>query len=340
MKRYWKLFIFLFVIVIAIGTFYIKAALATSNYPVYAIEKQSGDEKEIESMILFGSFYFGDYYDDYQSEEVQLTLEDMAYFGEQSIFKRLTGSGLDPQIKSLQKKYWSFTRGKITDKVNYFSNDDYLAYSNMANERSFTNGINQYGFQIAVLDKQTNKTISFDMKVPNAEAFAYVSTASVQMVGDELKVITRNAIGAYDDVEFYLYTFDIAHKKLKSGEMLLKKAKSNANNTTLHLLEEREIERSGANALFYEVTTKDIPAPAEDNESEDGEKYIEEEVENLKLHIYNLEAGELTTEELPKELYNGDYSPLYDGESIYFTKWGEQNSEINTYNIDSKKLKI
>src|SRR5699024_10783695 len=55
MQKYWKLITVTIVIVLGIGTFYILKAVTAAQYPDFIIEKVSGDEAEIDDIVLQGS---------------------------------------------------------------------------------------------------------------------------------------------------------------------------------------------------------------------------------------------------------------------------------------------
>src|SRR5699024_10331431 len=56
MQKYWKTISMMIVIVLGIGTFYIHKAVTASQYPDFIIETVSGDEAEIDNIVLQGSY--------------------------------------------------------------------------------------------------------------------------------------------------------------------------------------------------------------------------------------------------------------------------------------------
>lgn len=343
MRKYWKLISILLVSVLTVGTFYLNAAFAKSPYPDYSITKISGDEKEIESITVLGG-----YSNNSLDDEFTLNLGGIEYASEESFLERANGQFYDPQMKQVQKDYWNFTRGKISNPVNYYSDDTYLAYSNMDYNWSFSDENNQFTFQISVLNKETKKITSFDLNLPNGGAYSFVNTARVQMVGDELQVITRNSVDYPGEGEYHLYIFDIANKKLKSGELLLSVPKSSDDQIDVFLLDERTIERTNEYAVFSQIIMQDTGVIEEITEeetvvTEDVVEYQEEATsegtEDITLFLYHFKTGKLETIDLPEDIQGSGYAFLFDGSHIYSPETDEQGTEMVVYDLESKEIK-
>lgn len=343
MRKYWKLITILLVSVLTVGIFYLNTAFAKSPYPDYSITKISGDEKEIESINVLGG-----YSNNSLDDEFTLNLGGIEYASEESFLERANGQFYDPQMKQVQKEYWNFTRGKISGPLNYYSDATYLAYSNMSYDWSFEDESNQFTFQISVLNKETKKTTSFDLNLPNGGAYSFVNTERVQMIGDELQVITRNSVDDRDEGEYHLYIFDIATKKLKSGEILLSVPKSNGNQVDVFLLDERTIKRTNEYAVFTQITMQDTESIEEITEeetvvAEDVDEYQEEAaskgVEDITLFVYHFKTGKFETIDLPEDIQGSGYSFLFDGSHIYSPEQDEQGTEMVVYDLKSEEIK-
>lgn len=348
MKRYWKIITILLVSTLTVGTFYLYTAFGKNGHPHYKITTLSGEEKEIESLQLLGSYSSHTLDDDFS-----LSIEGIDFESERSFISQMYGNNDNPEVKQLQKEYWNFTRGKLTNSVNYYSDDKYLAYSNMAHDWSFLNENNQFTFQISVLNKETNKTTSFDLNLPNGGSYNYVNTERVQMVGDELQVITRNSVEFLSEGEFHLYIFDIANKKLKSGERLfnIPKNESEDKGIDTFLLGEQTINRSNEYALFLQITTH-YDQEAEEWVEEIAEEEIDEafyeqdfkedvtpsKTEDKTLFVYHFSTGKLATIDLPEQTYASDHFNLYDGTYLYFPIEDKQGTELLIYNLASEKI--
>src|SRR5699024_2725749 len=74
---------------------------------------------------------------------------------------------------------------------------------------------------IAVLDKRTNTTISFEHLVPNSGDFWYLHSLKVQVIDDQLKLITQHDMREDNRKEIHLYTFDLTEKTLLNDEVIL-----------------------------------------------------------------------------------------------------------------------
>src|SRR5690625_1575955 len=109
MKKYWILIVISVVMIASIGTFYIQSVFATNDKPAFVLEKISGDEKEVDSLLIGGSYY-GEL--TYIGEDFEIDLEGTRYLDDSSFFERVEGMYGSSQIKQLQKDYRNFMRGK------------------------------------------------------------------------------------------------------------------------------------------------------------------------------------------------------------------------------------
>ena len=330
MTRYWKLISILLVIVLSVGTFYIHSALATNGFPQMLIKKQSGNEEELDSVVISGN-----YIEEYYYEQLMLDLEGIEYWSERSFFEKVNGHYLPLEIQKLRKEYWNFTRGKTSNAVNYYEDDAFLAYSNISYDRS--NDAFGYMFNISVLDKQTNKTTSFDFSVPNSKAYSFISTGSVQMVDDVLKVITYNDSRNNNEVEYHLYTFDIAGKKLNEGEVIVTVPYTDSE---VSLLNERTIEQGNNYAVFSKKILGDFEEKEQETQGDDTEEVLQKEVATVELLVYHFATGKMETIELPEMLHEYELPYIYDGSHVFFSRIMEDRLEVIAYNLTNKQVEM
>lgn len=329
MKKYWFLIVISIVMIASIGTFYIQSVLAGSNMPEFTIEKQQGDEKEIASLSMTGN-----YYDEltYIGEEFEMTLEGVKYWREKSFFERIDGFYDSSRIKKLKKDHRNFMRGKYNGEYLYFENEDFLAYADISYKNPYTTASNEFQFSVAVLNKKTNKTVSFDHLVPNGGNFWYLDVIKTQVIDGQLKVITRNEHREGNDVDVHLYTFDLEEEALVDDEVVLKSEGLEGRYIDISVLEigdrAKEIEYMG----FVKRTIEYIEI-AEDNFTE-----IREEVVLEELIIYDLPSNTSKVIKL-ENLTELGYPEYLDGTNIHFTEINEDGVlKITVYDIESEKI--
>ena len=110
MKKYWKFTATIAVIVLSIGAFYVNSALSAPQLPEFAIKKQSGDAKEIKSLVLEGGYHEGIVMS-YTNTHLKITSDGSENRNGHSLVDQVRGQPT-PVIKDLQKNYRDFMRGK------------------------------------------------------------------------------------------------------------------------------------------------------------------------------------------------------------------------------------
>lgn len=60
MKKYWKIIVVLIITVITVGTYYIRSSFASRTVPEFEVKKISGDEKELQDLVIHGDYNVND----------------------------------------------------------------------------------------------------------------------------------------------------------------------------------------------------------------------------------------------------------------------------------------
>src|SRR5699024_10036673 len=107
MQKYWKTISMMIVMVLGIGTFYIHKAVTASQYPDCTIETVSGDEAEIDNIVLQGR-----YKRDTIEEMVYITPDGTKYLSEYPYWKQLDMERGLPLFQRLESEYRGFMREK------------------------------------------------------------------------------------------------------------------------------------------------------------------------------------------------------------------------------------
>ncbi|MCK1996723.1 hypothetical protein MPH47_05595 [Psychrobacillus psychrodurans] len=323
MKKYWKFTSIIAVIVLSIGTFYVNSAMSETQYPEFAINKKSGDAEEIKSLELEGSYHEGGSMS-YVNTNLQITSDDTDYRNGRSIIDSIIGHPA-PMIQKLQEKYRNFMRGKGRSVDSFFEDNKLLAYAEVKYKiGSFTT--RDFKFAISIVDKDNGNTSSFSIKVPDSSVVENIFVEDVQVVDNELKVITHNSTrenGKYYN-EKHIYSFDISTGKIVSSETIFSIPEQQGNAYIHAELVQTSHKQANENLIFIKTLEKMI---------QDGESDRLEET-TRELISYNLRTNEKETIKLPDSLKEHQIS-YFDGSTIYFSKLSGENLVITPYSIEN-----
>ncbi len=333
MKRYWKLIAITTIVVLTVGTFYINSALSANSYPEIVFEKVSGNEEELDTVVINGDYRIGRYG---SGESVQVTTDGSTYQGELSFFERMQGR-YSTELNELQDEYRNFMRGKSGNVSSFYEAKDTLAYVDIINQ-TLVESPSETEFKIEVLDKDSNETVSFNVPVPNRAMYRTVYVADVQMIDGELKVITQNYLKQTDNVfgnqEMHVYSFDIANKSI-NGENKILTAENNNKNVRTHIgsVQESDVLNAHKNIVFSINKENTEPNP---NRNVAGEVKSTDNG-NQQYFTYNLETGEKKKLDFPKEHQDKEVM-VYDGSILSLMGDNEDGREFVLYNIESESV--
>lgn len=320
MKRYWKLIAIVTVIVLTIGTFYVNSALSAGSYPEIVFKKESGNEELVEPLILGGN-----YFADNIGHGLELTAEEATFEGERSFFERIRDM-YSPGMKQLQDEYRGFMRGKRGSVTNYLNSEDVLAYVNIVNQ-SIQETPSEMTFEIDILNKESNKTITFSLPVPNRALYRNAHVVDVQLADGDLKVVTRNfptAKSEFSGEQIHLYSFDIDKKQINGDEKISTVENSNSGKYKFISTMGEMNEMSPHQYMVFSVRTE---SGREESQEKSGQEFI----------TYNFEKAKTDTLNIPKKLQLSDGTYSFDDEHLYAVA-GNENSNIIIYNLESEKV--
>ncbi|WP_077619851.1 hypothetical protein [Bacillus sinesaloumensis] len=212
MKRYWKILTLSFITVIVLGTFYIQSSLASQNIQI-EFETVSGDEGEVDNLEMNVSYVVDDMYQDLRvSQEGTVNLTD------RSLFEQLTSVHTWDSIDQLIKEYKGFMRGKHLNPNSFFEDKNMVIYVNV--EGNSINSSNfDSSFEIDILDKKSEESVSMTLDLPNKEKYHWVDINDIQILNNELKVIARGS-GINSGEDLLVYTIDLKDKKIENEEVV------------------------------------------------------------------------------------------------------------------------
>lgn len=322
MRKYWKSILLITFIVVVVGIFYIKADTDSNSFVQFKLEKKEGNDAAVEELVINGDLFYGML----SFEPFRIDNQGTTYLRDESFVKRLQGYYPDVYIERLQKEYRNFMRGKIDEPQNYYEDEDVLAYG--ATPYEFWTADN-YKFDIAVLDKKTNDTVSFSLPIPNRGNYWYVESYGVLFEGKELSIITINAEMSNDMVEnisAHIYTFDIEKEQLINEEII----------GSLDYTDDGE-GYSDYNVIKDEDSVIIAGLKITPVEMDEETDYYEEVGELTKLIIYNIKSKdveEITISE--KEDIGIPISKI--GDQLYFANAKNNQLSLSTFNTETKKV--
>ncbi|MGE7186144.1 hypothetical protein ACQKKK_19890 [Peribacillus sp. NPDC006672] len=325
MKRYLCSIIIGMVVILSIGTYYVKVASSASSLPKYTFKTLEGSDKELDPVIIHATLENGSFYEPFTIESNQTT-----YGSERSYLENLTGRP-DHQIERLIKEHRSFMRGK--DSVSsLYEDDDFLAYA-WVNSEITKNGKMEAEFEIGLLEKKGEDETSFKIELPDQERIMNADIRDVQLVHSKLQVLTMNDVNSNNEKqtkEVHLYTIDLANKKVLSDKTLLSETFTYPNQVDFEM--PIDVAPSQPNNMVLISLIKGV-------NHEDGP--FEEKLKESKLLSYNYETEKLETVKLPKkESLSLDEvrSGYVDGKSLYVVDTKSDKYHIKTFDLSSQKI--
>ncbi|PIC65971.1 hypothetical protein CSV71_15605 [Sporosarcina sp. P21c] len=323
MKKYWKFTSIIAVIVLSIGTFYVSSANSATQFPEFVINKKSGNAEEIKSLELEGFYHKGGSMG-YVNNYLKITSDGSDYRNGSSIIDSVIGHPA-PLIQELQENYRKFMRGKGQSVDSFFVNKKLIAYAEVKYKTgSITN--RDFKFDLSMVDKDTGHISSFTIEVPDSSSIKHMFVEDVQVVDNELHVITHNNTRKNKKYfnEKHIYSFDTSTGNINSNETVLSIPEQQDNDYTFANLIQTNPDQANEKLVFIKTQDNMI----QEEETDRVEKTIKQ------LIYYNLKTKEKEVLELPGGLeeYQNSFS---DGSTIYLSKVSEGNLVVTPYNIEN-----
>ncbi|ASN07234.1 hypothetical protein [Virgibacillus necropolis] len=325
MKKYWKIIVIATVIVLGIGVYYVDSAISATQYPEFVIEKQSGDESEIESIVIDG-YYNGS---TIQNASFQLTENGMEYDSEASFFEQIMQSS-DSMIEQLQQDHSDFMRGKSGNINAFYEDKQTLVYADVNYKTSALEPVD-FTFEVSLLDKKSEEKTSYNLAVPNSSNMSYMVVEDVQLIDNKLKLITQSDVGKNEGYhnETHMYIINMQKQKIVNHETLFSVPEQQKDSHyRVNLVQETNPKQAHDHIVFSKTISKVIERQPD--------MYATEEVAQ-ELIIFNLKTKEIENIELTKELENKEIL-VFDGSTIYFTEAAAEDVVITSYSMADKKM--
>ena len=326
MKKYWKFTATIAVIVLSIGAFYVNSALSAPQYPEFAIKKQSGDANEMKSLVLDGGYHEGNAMS-YTNTHLKINSDGSEIRNGLSLVDQVRGQP-SPVIKDLQTNYRDFMRGKSQSINSFFENDELLAYADVKYKISASH-LRDFKFDISILTKDEGNTTSFNVNVPDASAADYIFVEDVQVIDNELKVISQNTMRKNDKffTEKHIYTLDISAGTITNNEKILSIPQEQGNSYVDAQLINTNPLQANENVVFL-ITHSNY---------EEGLDGLRESSSSKEILFYNLKTQKTDTIEMPESLNDNQVSFL-EISTIYFSKFSEQNLIVTPFSVENHEV--
>jgi hypothetical protein len=325
MKKYWKFAAIIVVIVLSIGTFQVNSATSAKQYPEFVIQTQSGDANEIKPLVLEG-FYTDTSAMNYVNTNLKITSDGSTY-NSRSFLNQVIGQP-PTMIKELQEEYRTFMRGKTSQVSSFFENNHILAYAdvdyNLGSLRS-----SNFIFDISMLNKVDGQINSFTVKVPDGGELENVFVADVQMVEDELNLITQNTMRNTFYDEKHIYTIDMDNQKIINHEAIIQVPEVQDDKR----IDVQLIRTSPKKAKEHLIIVKTERKVVEDAESK------REEVINQEIISYNLATKEKEKINVPDLRLDENHLSFFDGSTIYFMTLDGQELVVTPYSLVDDQIR-
>jgi hypothetical protein len=327
MKRYWKLIILSFITVIVIGNFYIRAGVAEKTDLFVEFEKINGNEEELKDLIFYGDYLVGNMY-----QPLQFTTEETIIPNNITFLEQLSSEYHAPIFKELIKNHKRFMRGKELSPSSYYEDENVLVYASFKGD--FDRGPNRdIDFDIEMLDKKTEETISIKTDVPFSERYQRLNIEDVQVVHDELKLVVQG-IGMKDGTDdLRIYTFDLKEQLLVGNNSIVTSdAKGNAQ-VDIRLLNEGLYSTIQPQKFYviHKETYETQDAPSEGNAvTYEGELKV---VANEVL-VYNIETNVVKQLDISNEMMELIYQTSILQSSMYIYTQSDDTIEVSQYDFE------
>lgn len=359
MKRYWKITVTLLIIIVTLGVFYSQTTSAIKNIDL-RINKISGDETVLEDVKIRGSV---EEMGSYIWEDFTLENNEIDFYSDNSVLKRFKATS-DKTFERLYKDHKNFLRGKITGKTEdpamFYEDDKQLIYAEVISDRRILTGdTSNYRFFIDVLDKETNKSNSFKLPVPDQKDTNYMNVVDVQLVNDELVVTALRSgdfseVWTYENYEeshvptdtYHVYRFDVNKQELLSKEEIDIPFDSSIENIedidfiNLFMVSKgNSLQSNPYHVIAVQLYERKIISEQRANSEEEAtyEEY-EEVLVDQQLFVYQLETGELNKLDLPEDiLLNATFYKI-DHHKLYLSIANEDQLEVMVIDIETNEI--
>ena len=324
MKRYWKLFTLILVIILAISIFYLRPLFSNSEYPNFAIKTLNGEPTEIKGLTLQGSYSSNvklqsEFGYRYHEKTFSLDSNDIHYDDQNSFLNQLSTLDTDSSISRLLAEHKTFLRGKTLQPQNFFEDESFLIYIDLE-QNYLEKTSSQRFFSIRMLNKKTNEHLSYKIEIPIKKAYPFIEIQKIQIIDNNLIVLTRNDFSQINQEEyqegqqeFHVYQLDLGNQKVTQDNLISFETNTSPGySTRIELLSETKIDEVSDDLIFILYYDQAL--------NEENENFsLDSDLGTLRYELFHYtitknKADEIT---LPKEFNTVDSIVTSDKKMIY-----------------------
>ncbi|WP_318617623.1 hypothetical protein [Sporosarcina sp. YIM B06819] len=319
MRRYWKIISICLVTILVIGTFYIQSSFATSNSLNIGVEHVTGNEDELQNIVLYGNFSPNHHY---LNQSFQMTNEETIDLTKLSFFQRVSGTGAPDPLEELIEKHKNFMRSKDLTPNQFFEDENAVVYAQIKDPYDLP--VKDLTFEIEVLTKKSEDITAFQVDVPQKENYGWMRIVDVQVIDHELKVIVRG-----ERAILRVYTFDMNKQQLVSDDTIASIPKVESSGSDLSIINDTyySIQRQKYLLIKIEVFDKD-------------RRYIDD-IPNLIVNefiVYDIENNQTKKIVKPNEIVESmDHSSAVHHSTVLIPSRTANGVEVSQYDIESDK---
>ncbi|MFC9541530.1 hypothetical protein ACFTQ7_16870 [Lysinibacillus sp. NPDC056959] len=311
MKKYWKTILISLIIVTTIGSYYIQQAMA--NNVSLKIETTNGDKGEIDNLIIHAG---------YQSVDIYRSL-DISKDGSANQSESFIGELKERYYPGMFQKYIQehrkFMRGKEANPGQYFEDENRLIYTAFSNKEgrgdSFT-------LQIDILDKNTNKSSSFEINMPDHVRYDWINESDVYVENGKIKILATSNLN--NEEELHLYTVDENKKELEQDSILAKIESEELSRASIYIFNDYNKVQNENYILYMVEKYKYL---------EDGER----KTISSQMYLYNYLNNEEKEWTIPAELKPYKHSIILQEKDIFIPVRSTNGLVLNRYNIEKNQ---
>ena len=219
-------------------------------------------------------------------------------------------------------------------QVTYYEDENVLVYASFKGD--FEPSPNRdVDFDIEVLDKKTEETISFKSDVPFLEKYEWLNIEDVQVVHDELKLVVQGH-GMKDGTDdLRVYTFDMKEQLLVGNEQIA--TSDSKENARIDIRMLNDLYTTIQPQKFYVIHKETYEAQNARNEGDAVTYDGEPKVVGNEVFVYNIENSESKQLEIPNEMTESIYRASILQSSMYTFTQSDNTIEVSHYDFEKEE---
>lgn len=333
MRKYWKTLALIGFLLVVLILFYVRAGSYTDRLPQFTFHKLEGDEAAVEPFIIRGAAN----YTMLETEFFEVKNDGTTYMRDEPFFKKLGSYGFYSDVKEEErvKQYRSFMRGKWEMEAYFDEDDEILAYA-AADDNLFSFSTNE--FSIDVLEKQTGERTTFQLPIPEHDAYWYLDVMGVKVIDDQMYLFVEasgdSEDGGKEENFIHQYTIDLKSEQMTEEQQIAAVTSENDENGYEEL---RILFNEGGDDLSFLVVHDKTSYGVNDMDPlETDEQSMEEShstIESIQLH--HMTKGKQKS--ISTKALEGYPIAWMDGH-VYLAEFSKEQLKMIDYDVEQEKV--